>query len=116
TTYAMLPYAALTFLLATVSRSTVVAIGGGLAFVAVVETTLINTLPLLGQNFARIVQYLPSGLASALNSQNFAIAKVAAAQNPLQPGPVVAIIGIALYTLVSCGIALWVFQRQDLTS
>ena len=116
TTYAMLPYAALTFLLAVVSRSTVVAVGGGLVFVAVVETTLINTLPLLGQNFARVVQYLPSGLATALNSQNLAIAKVAVTHNALQPGPVVAIIGTAVYTLLFCGIALWVFQRQDLTN
>jgi ABC-type transport system involved in multi-copper enzyme maturation permease subunit len=116
TAYAMLPYAALTFLLAVISRSTVIAVGGGLAFMAVIETTLINVLPLFGQNFARIVQYLPSGLASALNSQNFAIAREAATQNALQPSPMAATIGIAIYTVVFCGVALWVFQHQDLTN
>ncbi len=116
TTYSMLPYAALTFLLAAVSRSAVVAVGGGLAFVLVLETTLINVLPLLGQNFARTVQYLPSGLASALNSQNLAIAKETVTQSPLQPGPFVATIGIAVYTLIFCGAAMWVFQHQDLAN
>jgi ABC-2 type transport system permease protein len=92
------------------------AVGGGLAFLAVVESALSNILPLLGQNFARIAQYLPSGLSNTLNSQNYALAKIAVPHSALQPSPLVAIIGIALYTLVFCGIALWVFQRQDLTN
>ena len=116
TTYSMLPYAALTFMLAVMSRSAVMAVGGGLAFVAVAETALSNLLPLLGENFARIAQYLPSGLSSALNSQNYALAKMPIPQSALQPGPIAAVIGIALYTLVFCGIALWVFQRQDLAN
>jgi hypothetical protein len=116
TTVAMLPYAALTFLLAVASRSTVVAVGGGLAFVAVVETALGNILPLLGTGFARVVQYLPAGLAAALNSQNFALAGLPAPHTAFQPSPLVALIGIAAYTLVLGGAALWIFRRQDLTN
>jgi ABC-type transport system involved in multi-copper enzyme maturation permease subunit len=115
TSYAMLPYAALPFLLAVASRSAAMAVGGGLAFVAVIETALTNTLAALGGIFARGVQYLPSGLAGALNSQNAALANLPATPNPLQPSPLAAAIGIAAYTLAFAGLALWIFQRQDLT-
>jgi ABC-2 type transport system permease protein len=116
TAYAMLPYAALTFLLAVASRSTMVAVAGGLAFMMVVESSLAGLLPMLGDTFARLVQYLPSGLAAALNSQNYALAKMAVPYSPLQPSPLVAAIGIAIYTLVFSGLALWIFRRQNLVN
>ena len=116
TMYAMLPYAALTFMLAVVSRSAVAAVGCGLAFLAIVETALSNLFPLLGQTFARIAHYLPSALSSALNSQNYALAKTAIPHDALQASPVAAILGIALYTLLFCGLALWAYQHQDLTN
>ena len=115
TGYAMLPYAALTFYLAVVSRSAVVAVGGGLAFIAIGETALSNLLPLLGSPFAHAAQYLPNNLAIALNSQNYALANLAAPTNPLQPVPIAAALGIALYTLIFVLLALATVRRQDLT-
>lgn len=112
--YSMLPYAALTLLLAVLTRSAWGAVGGGLAFLAVVESTLLNLLPALGGGFARAVQYLPAGLASALDGQDAALAHVAVAPSPLQPDPWVAAAAIAAYTLVLAGAAMWAFGRQDL--
>jgi ABC-type transport system involved in multi-copper enzyme maturation permease subunit len=116
TLYAMLPYAALAFLLAVVSRSAVVAVGGGIGFVMVLETTFTNVLPLLGSGFARAVQYLPAGLSNALNAQDAALAHTAPTHGPFQPDPAVAAAGIAAYTLLFCGLALMAFRRQDLSS
>ena len=115
TAYAMLPYAALTFFLAVVSHSAVVAVGGGLAFLAIGETALGNLLPLLGSPFAHVAQYLPNNLAIALNSQNYALASLPAPSNPLQPAPAIAALSIALYTLLFAVLALLIARRQDLT-
>lgn len=115
TLYSMLPYAALTFLLAVVTRSTVLAVAGGIGFVAVLETALLQTLPHLGGTLDRVVQFLPGGLSSALNAQNAAIAGVAPITTGDQPSALVAAIGIGIYTVILCGLALLVFERQDLT-
>jgi ABC-type transport system involved in multi-copper enzyme maturation permease subunit len=117
TLYAMLPYAALAFLLAVVSRSAVFAVAGGLGFVLVVESALRDVLPLLGGGpLARVTQYLPAGLSAALNAQDAALAHLAPVSGPLQPDPGVAALAIAGYTLVLCGLALVAFSRQDLSA
>ncbi|MGH7759885.1 MAG: ABC transporter permease subunit [Candidatus Dormibacteraceae bacterium] len=115
TLFSMLPYAALTFLIAVVTRSTVLAVAGGVGFVAVIETALLQTLPHLGGTLDRVVQFLPSGLSSALNGQNAAIAGAAPITAGDQPSALVAAIGIGIYTVILCGLALLVFERQDLT-
>lgn len=114
TTYSMLPYAALTMLLAVASRSAVVAVGGGLAFIAIGETVLNMLLPLFGHPFALLAQFLPANLAISLNSANYALAKLPATHTPLQPNPAMTILGIALYTLLFGTISLIIFRRQDL--
>jgi ABC-type transport system involved in multi-copper enzyme maturation permease subunit len=116
TVYSMLPYAALTLLLVVVSRSAVVAVGGAIAIIAVLETTLTNVLPLMGDAAARAVQYLPAGLAAALNAGNVALAGGTPAPSALRPDPAAAVVGIAIYTLVFGGAAFWLFIRQDLAS
>ena len=115
TLYSMLPYAALTFFVAVVTRSTVLAVAGGIGFVAVLETALLQTLPHLGGTLDRVVQFLPGGLSSALNAQNAAIAGVAPITAGDQPSALVAAIGIGIYTVILCGLAVLVFERQDLT-
>lgn len=115
TTYSMLPYAALTMLLAVASRSAVVAVGGGLAFIAIGETVINTLLPLLGQPFAHVAQFLPANLAISLNSDNYALAHQAITRTPLQAAPAAAILGIALYTLIFALTALIIFRRQNLT-
>ena len=110
TAYTLLPYAALTFLLAIASRSTVVAIGGSLAYTLLIEDVSIQLLGLAGGTWAKIGQYLPAGLGNRL----------AASANELLTqaeglSVETAVIGIALYTLLFVGLALLAFRRQDLT-
>jgi ABC-type transport system involved in multi-copper enzyme maturation permease subunit len=114
TTYSMLPYAALTILLAVASRSAVVAVGGGLAFIAIGETILNTLLPLFGHPYAVLAQFLPANLAISLNSANYALAKLPTPHTPLQPDLVLTILSIALYTLLFGALALIIFRRQDL--
>jgi ABC-type transport system involved in multi-copper enzyme maturation permease subunit len=116
TLLAMLPYGAAALLVAVLTRSAVAAVGGVLAFLAIVETSLSGVLPRLGGEFARAVWYLPSGLGAALNSGDGALAHAAPAHAAYEPDPVVAAICLAAYTLVLCGLALLAFQRQDLTA
>jgi ABC-type transport system involved in multi-copper enzyme maturation permease subunit len=115
TTFSMLPYAALTFLLAVTTRSTLVAVGGAIGFVAVLETALLQILPHLGSVLDRIVQFLPAGLASALNAPNAAIAGATTVTTAAQPTPLEAAVGIAIYAMVFSGLAFLAFERQDLT-
>ena len=115
TVFSMLPYAALTFLLAVATRSTLVAIGGAIAFVAVFETALLQILPHLGVELDRLVQFLPAGLSSALNAPNAAIAGAAALTTASQPTQLQAAVGIAIYAAVLGGLAFLIFERQDLT-
>jgi ABC-type transport system involved in multi-copper enzyme maturation permease subunit len=105
TAYTLLPYAAITFLLAVASRSTVVAVGVSLAYTLLVEDVLLQLLGLAGGTWAKIGQYLPAGLGNSLASIN-------------QTDGVsmeTAVIGIALYTLLFVGLAVLAFRRQDLT-
>ncbi|GER91636.1 hypothetical protein KDW_57980 [Dictyobacter vulcani] len=74
TIYALLPYAALTLLLVVLTRSGIIAVGGAIAFSTIFEGLLKSLAPRLGSGFMHIVFYLPSGLASTLSSQNFALA------------------------------------------
>jgi ABC-type transport system involved in multi-copper enzyme maturation permease subunit len=117
TAYIILPYVALSFMLAVVTRSTAAAVTGSLVFLLVIETVLNVALPILGKPFAQIAQYLPANLATVIGNQNAAIAKL-----PIPPGSAlapsqgVAAIGLACYTLLFCGIALWAFQRQNLSN
>ena len=117
TVYTLLPYAALAFLLAIASRSVVVAVGGGLAFALLAEGVLIQILALLGGSLAQIATYLPAGLSNGLLSLNQAVLTLEvngrqAQLSSLEPLP--ASIGLALWTLLFIGLALWVFRRQDL--
>jgi ABC-type transport system involved in multi-copper enzyme maturation permease subunit len=118
TAYTLLPYAALTSLLAVVSRSAVVAIGGGVAYALLVESILVQLLALGSETAARVARLLPGMLAAGLLQLNQTTAEVSVGLNAgpgtrlLDPGP--AAVGIALYTLAFFGLAVWVFRRQDL--
>jgi len=119
TTYSLLPYAMLTFMLAVVTRSTTAAVGGGVLYILAIEPALSFLLPLLlGQPSAGIAQYLPVGLAQTLTIQNYVAARISDLPLGASPSadPVVAALLIAAYLLVLFGVSLWVFQRQDLTN
>jgi len=118
TCYGILPYVGLTFLLVVLTRSAAVAITGSIVFMLAVELPLTGLLPLLGVGYARIAQYLPAGLAQAMNDQNYSAAHLTTTTliSAGHPSPPIAAICIAIYALVLFGITLWVFQRQNLTN
>lgn len=111
TTYTLLPYAAFTFLLAVASRSTVVAISVGLAYVLLIENILIQVLGLFGEPVSKINAFLPGSMTKSLMSLN---------QTPsgVIPGyltPMNAAIGIGIWILFFLGLSLLIFRRQDLS-
>ncbi|GCE22300.1 hypothetical protein [Dictyobacter kobayashii] len=115
TDYVLLPYVALAFMLTIISRSSILAIGVGLAFLLLVESILYTTLMLVGGTWMHIAQYLPIGIEASL--------KYAAAGETTQTGslnipflPPLASCGlIALYTAIFAGIAIWRFLHQNFT-
>jgi ABC-type transport system involved in multi-copper enzyme maturation permease subunit len=115
TAYTLLPYAALTFFLAIASRSTVAAVGGGLAYTLLIEGVLVQLLGFLGGTWAKIGQYLPTGLSNSLASLN----RVSSSSGLLSPvygvSAATAVLGIALYTILFVGLAILAFRRQDLS-
>ena len=118
--YSVLPYVALTFWLGVATRSAVVAIGGGLAFSLLFENVVAQLLVLLGGGAAELVRYLPASMANAVMQLNQAI--VAAPTGAPEtstglPAPdiTLAVIGIALYTLVFFALGALSLRKQDLT-
>jgi len=117
TAYTLLPYAALTFLLAVASRSTVVAVGGGLAYTLLIEGVFVQLLAFIGGTWAKIGQYLPASLSSSLATFNRVSANSSSGLATQAEGLSLetAVIGIALYTLLFVALAVLAFRRQDLS-
>lgn len=117
TTYTLFPYAALAFLLATITRSAVAAIGVGLSFALLVENILIQLLALFGGTAAQAAKFLPGMMASVVLQENQALTLGAATGGMEAALPLWgSLLGIALYTLVFIGLAAWSLHRQDLTA
>jgi ABC-type transport system involved in multi-copper enzyme maturation permease subunit len=115
--YSLFPYIALTLLLAVATRSTVVPVAGGMAYLLIIEALVPQVLAMLGESWARIGLYLPQGLASVLTGINRTTASLdpqVLSQLPYSPAAAAA--GIAAWTILYLGLALWIFRRQDLSS
>ena len=112
--FTMLPYGCLAFLLAVASRSTVVAISGGLVYILVLENLIMSSAGLLGERFSQLVLYLPGGLANSLLILNDASLGMASSSEMNTVSPMHAVVGITAWTLFFTGLSLWDFQRQDL--
>lgn len=109
TSYTLLPYAALTFFLAVISRSTVVAVGGGLAYLMLFEQILLFLLGLLGERGQALAPYLPLLLAQSLLADQSGV---------LAPGmlpPIEAAFWLGTFVVGLLTLTVIVFQRQDLT-
>jgi ABC-2 type transport system permease protein len=125
TTYTLLPYAALTFMLAIVFRSTAAAIGISLAYTLLIEGVAATVFTLLGGIWRDIVVYLPGSLASVLmklNSSGVMVGvstSVSSSEDTVNVtkslAPIPSAIGIALWSLAFLGLALLAFRRQDLS-
>lgn len=116
TTLALLPYAALGLLLAVTSRSSVVAIGGGLAYVLLFEPLVVRLLPMLGKAGETVAQYLPNHLGQLLIAT--AGNGIATDALPLAGfetfSPLFMIVLLLGYTALFLTTAVVIFQRQDL--
>jgi ABC-type transport system involved in multi-copper enzyme maturation permease subunit len=111
--YTLLPYGCLTLLLAVASRSTVLAISGGLLYVVVLETLITSGAGLLGERISYWVQYLPGGLANSLLALNNASLGMESSWQLSTISPLPAGVGIATWSLLFLGLSLIIFQRQD---
>ncbi|MCA9926858.1 MAG: ABC transporter permease subunit [Anaerolineales bacterium] len=113
-TVALLPYAALAFFLGVVSRSTVVAIGGGLAFTSLIEPLLGSLAQFLDGRWAAFAGYLPNQLHGVLSSQ---LAEISSSGLPVTAAGdinmITAVSILTLYVVLFVGAAVVVFQRQD---
>jgi ABC-type transport system involved in multi-copper enzyme maturation permease subunit len=115
TAYSMLPYAALTFLIAITTRSTAAAIGGGLAFALLIESFLAQGLAIAGGSLGQMAKYLPGLLSNSLLNLNRVTAELSGGTQSGLISPVPAAVGIAIWTLSFVAIAMLVFRRQDFT-
>jgi ABC-type transport system involved in multi-copper enzyme maturation permease subunit len=121
TAYTLLPYVTLTFMLAIVTRSTAAAIGISLAYSLLVESIASTVFPLLGGIFADIAVYLPGSLAEGVLKLNETamVGRLVSAGDGINTvkylDPVPAAIGIALWTVLFLGLAVWSFRRQDMS-
>ncbi len=117
TAFSLLPYAGLAFLLAVATRSTIATVGGGLAYVLLLEGITVQLLTFAGGAWAEIGRYLPAGLAQGMlqigvNATVEVGGQAAPSIQYLEPG--VAAIGVALYSLAFIGLSIALFRRQDL--
>jgi ABC-type transport system involved in multi-copper enzyme maturation permease subunit len=120
TAYTLLPYATLTFMLAIVTRSTAAAIGIGMAYTLLVEGVASIIFTLLGGALRDIVAYLPGSLAESVLKLNQAemAGRMISTGNGINMikniDPIPAAIGIALWTVLFFGVAVWSFRRKDM--
>jgi ABC-type transport system involved in multi-copper enzyme maturation permease subunit len=117
TAYTLLPYAALAFFLAVASRSTLITVGGGLAYTLLLEGIVVQLLTFAGGGWAEIGKYVPAGLAQGMLAiGSSTTVEVGGQMGPaiqyLEPGA--AAVGIALYTVAFVALSIFVFRRQDL--
>lgn len=118
-TFTLLPYAALTFFLAVVSRSTTVAVGVGLGYSLLVENMAVEVLSLVSVQVARVVRFFPNMLAKSIMQLVTQEAQVSVGMN-VSPSvallsPNWAAVFLLGYTALFLGLALWAFRRQDVS-
>ena len=113
TSYTLLPYAGITFLIAVATRSAVAAIGGCVAYGLIVESLLAQSLAILPGRISEAAKYLPSNLMQSVLNASWT---PPALMEEAIPGVLTAnqaAIGIGVITLILVSLALWVFSRQD---
>ncbi len=120
TTFTLLPYVAMTMLFAVLTRSAAGTLGLSVGYALLIESVLTQVLLFAGETGRAVVKFVPATLAASVNSLNNStlVTVTVNGQAPQIPmlDPVPAAIGLALYTLVFLGLAVWQFRRQDLTA
>jgi ABC-type transport system involved in multi-copper enzyme maturation permease subunit len=113
TAYSLLPYVAITFVLAVATRSAVAAIGGCTAYGLIVESLLAQSLLLLPGGWSALARYLPTNLMQSVLSASWTPPALMEESIPGLLSPAHAVVCIALWTLLLFSVALWIFKRQD---
>lgn len=116
TAYTLFPYAGITFFLAVATRSTVAAIGGCTVFGLIVDSLLSETLLVMPGIIGEAAKYLPGNLMQGFLSLSWTPPELIEETMPGLLAPLPAAIGIAIWTLVFFGLALWIFRHQDFNS
>ncbi len=121
TAYSLLPYMALTFMIAVLTRSLAASLSVVAGYVFLVEGLVPPLLSLFGGTVAQIALLMPGQLANALLSatgqmNNMQIGTDAAPVALDGVDPAAAVIGIAAYTVIFLAVAALRFQKQDLTA
>ena len=115
--YSLMPYGALAFFLAVAARSTVAAVGGGLAYTLLIEGIALQLIGSFGGIWGEIGRYVPGGLAQGLLTSEagltIEIGETGIAEPIfIDPGP--AAIGIGIYVLIFLVLSMIFFRRQDI--
>jgi hypothetical protein len=110
--YGLLPLAALTLWFGVLTRSTVGALGGALAYALLGEGLLGDVFQMISG--APVGAYLPGGLASSLAIRSFAVDPARALPSFPVSEPL-ALLGIGAWTVVFLALTVWTFNRQVLT-
>lgn len=119
TAYSLVPYLALTFLFAILTRSLAFSIGVGVGYALVIEGVLSQLMILVGGLPEKIALWLPGQMAASLWQVNQATVLSSNGEDAdfvieyLDPS--LAAVGIAVYAVIFLGLAFWRFQKQDLT-
>jgi hypothetical protein len=117
--YSLLPYVAITFFIAVLSRSTVVAVAGAVAFALLIETILTQIGMLAGGVWQEIIPYLPSNLGQSVSQIILEIPILDGLPNLVDTGGGMlsletAVLAITVYIILFMAGSLFVFQKQDL--
>ena len=111
TFWGSLPYLALTVLLAMIGRSPLFAAGGTIVYASVIESLLGR----LGEQYPKIIQYLPGRLMSVL--LNGSVARAKAAPRPMPDASAMsqlhAVLAAGAIFIVLSVISLIIFSRHD---
>jgi ABC-type transport system involved in multi-copper enzyme maturation permease subunit len=127
TAYSLLPFMALTCLIAVRTRNMAASIGIGIGYTILVEEVFAQIMMLVGGLPAKVAMYLPGQMAAALSNLNSEIMAVTAsitseageemlALIPQYVPLEVAVVGVAVYTVLFLGLAARMFLKQDLTA
>ncbi|MHB1295158.1 MAG: hypothetical protein ACYC4R_09205 [Anaerolineae bacterium] len=109
-TWSLLPYVSLSFLLVIDTQSVIAALGGSMLFGTLFEGLMPRLLALVGERLTWATAFLPGRLASSL------VESTAAGQ---QAGPVLGVapaqaaLGIAVWTALCLGLALYILMRRE---
>ena len=119
TAYSLVPYIALTFLFAVLTRSMAFSIGVGVGYALVIEGVVSQLMILVGGLPEKIAMWLPGLMAGSLSELNQQIVLSVNGEERefiveyLDPN--LAAVGIAVYTVIFLGLAFWRFQKQDIS-